>query len=1118
MDLIKTVRGLDQNGPGQNGENLEKLWRCLTASADGQFHAAEESTLRWLLKSMNGTSKDAERMRRWPLTWTILECVFQRIPLFSLAKSLADRRFIAVLQQTLKDISQPASEATATISSKRKRSTPKDFALEELKDQEGCLMAADAVFHALRRLLGRLEAAGAQSSHDKVGAEHIRSLFRMTASEAATMASLWLTTCDLALNSDDQEQVEERETWIETMSSIWDLHLQGDEDASMVSSFIFGPSSIILGKVEGIPRAYTYVIHERLRTRWATSIQQFLHRNLLFPCRELYLNKKNYEATSKALDVTESTIGISAPTLYFLASGAASLLTDGRLRKGNGEWMKHVFKVVEISLREQPDRDELLQVILERAAQLSMPIDTNDLRSICKDYALHEEKTNWQLLADIAMCDPDVFQLTEEGASLLQEVCDRSTASKLQESDAEAISKVTNSIVQGFRTGRDFSSFLKLWFEQLGKVEKQKSKVPSPWLQVGSNKYGDDTFTALIEKELSPQQLVELLEWVGAQKFHARTLCLFLNTIAQGIQSEAYINAVSDKMFGLVSQVTKSSSNLAALKWGVVSKTMSWVAPSRRLEIWDAVKKQLSKIMMDSPLASMETFEAFKCCCQAWISMSPDDEHIDEPFALVEAFTARLATELVTSKALKNLSLSSRLELRLGVEFSEETALESYLNWFLRGSTRLNRLFSQKKEAIPQILQNVLGSSKMENGEVKFVWGSLLDNENNLNDSKVVAELIDRLVNSLEEGGKEKRWPAESSQTWIQNLGGIPTDAFTRLQRERIMALLKKHRASATKRISVEGWKMILSLATKLMSRPTFYDDMSFDDNVEVADAMADLSSSTPTNDGTLSDLIEIFFVMASVTIRQMAEHIEERSLKYFEESRTFIEDCDNAGDLSPFRLTLLKALVAETTKSPNCRSHPKIASLPQDAKTILAKCVLSATGYFLTEKKAFDSHNVVADLRLLAAVDAADVLEDLTEASKLKKSEIRKAEKRSREAVLSGDLRGWKVQTFLRTYFSSLLEEGRPASFPSLEQLPTKLGEPLLRSSVTSVTKSMDPTAQLGYLKDLVEVFVQGHVADGQVMAIQSVVNHLIGKTRSICKHDTILTDCRNLRSDQQE
>ncbi|CAM1505450.1 Fc.00g110870.m01.CDS01 [Cosmosporella sp. VM-42] len=1093
MDLIKTVRGLDQNGPGKSGENLDTLWKCLTASADGQFHAAEESTLRWLLKSMNGSAKEAETMRRWPLTWTILECVFQRIPLFSLAKSLADRRFMAVLQQTLKDISLPTSDASSTSSSKRKRSTTISYALEDLKNQEGCLMTGDTLLHALKRLLGRLEATATQSSHDRIGAEHIRSLFCTSATEAASLASMSLMVCDLALQSDGSDQSEGRETWIETISTTWNLHLQGVDDTIEVSTQLFGPSSSMLSKLEGIPRSHNVSIQENLRAKWTTDIQKFLHRNLIFPSRAVYLSRQQLEPVEKALQVTAADIEVSAPALYFLASGATELLTDGRLRKGNVEWMKQVFKVVEGSLRERKNRDALLQVILERAAKLSMPIDSDDLRTICREYALHEDSTNWRLVADIAACDPDVFQLSEEGANLLKEVCERSTVSGLEESESEAVSRTLEAIVQGFRTGRDFSGFLKLWFEQLCKVEKQKSKTASPWLKVGVNQYGDDSFSTLIEKELSPQQLLDVLAWIESQKSHPRALCLFLNNIAQGVQSEAYAGAVGRRLFDLLSQVSKTSSNLTAFKWGVVSKSLSWVASQERGEIWGAVKKPLSKILTDAPIKSSETFEAFKCCCQAWVSMSPDDDIIEEPVEVVEAFTTRLASELITSTSLADLTLSSRLQLDAEPEFLEEVAFENYLGWFLRGSSRLNRLFSQKKGAIPQVLQNALAAPKGEIREVRAIWGTLLANENNVNDVKVIGDLIDRLINSLEADGKEKRWPEESSRTWIQSLSAVPTDAFTRPQRERIMALMNKHRVKTTKRISIEGWKMILGLSTKLMSRSTFYEAAGFNDNVDVADAMSDLSSSTPTNDNTLSDLIEAFFVMASTTIRQMAEHIEERSLKYFEESRSFVLDCDNAGDLSPFRLTLLKALVVETTRSPNCRSHADLASLPQSAKDILGKCVMSATGYFLTERKAFESHNVVADLRLLAAVHAAEALDDLTEASKLKRSEARKAEKRSYTAMLAGDQRGWKIQTFLRTYFSSFLEETRPTTFPSLESLPLKLRVPLLDSYVVSVTRDMGTAAKMEYLKDLIETFTHGSDADGQVLAIQNVVNQLI-------------------------
>ncbi|KAH7023748.1 Urb2/Npa2 family-domain-containing protein [Ilyonectria destructans] len=1092
-DLIKTVRGLDQSGPGANGENLEKLWKKLVASADGQFHAAEESSLRWLLKSMNGSSKEAETMRRWPLTWTILECVFQRIPLFSLAKSLADRRFIAVLQQTLKDISKPSMDSPSATSAKRKRSVAKGYVLEELKDSEGCLMAGDAVFHALKRLLGRLDSTATQSSHDRIGAEHIRSLFCSTAAEAAALVSLALSLCDVALTGDSSDLAEGRETWVDTLSSIWDLHLQGGNDTLEVATHLFSPSAAIISKLERISKTQDFTIRESLRIKWSKDIQKFMYRNLIRPARALFITRQDFEVVTTILEVSKININVTAPALYFLTSGVTDYLGEGRLRKGNGDWMKRVFKAVETSIRERDDRDNLIQTILGRAAQQTMPVDNDDLRAVCREYALHKDSTNWRLVADISTCDPDVFQLSEDGASLLKEVCERSTAANLIEAEAEAVSRVIGAIVQGFRTGRDFPNFLKLWFQQLCKVEKQKSKSTSPWLLVGANQYGKDDFNALIEKEMSSQQLIGVLKWAETETSHSRALCLFLNSIAQGIRTETYSDAVSNRFFDLVSQVSKSSSNLTALKWGVVSKTLSWVVPADRLEIWKAIKKQLSKILTDAPIASRETFEAFKCCCQAWTSMSPDDEHVDEPTKLVDAFTTRLALELITSSAMEDKDVTSYLEPGAEPGYLEEAALQHYLAWFLRGSSRLNRLLYGSKGAVPKALENTMDVSNGQIGQVQEIWGSLLSNENNLNDAKVIGDLIDRLAKALEEDGKEKRWPAEGSQTWIRALSAIPTDAFTRQQRERIMSLLNKHRANTKKRVPVEGWKLILGLSTKLTGRPTFYEGMRFSDNVEVADAMSDLSSSTSTDDGTLSDLIEAFFSMASATIRQMAEHIEDRSLKYFEESREFISDCDNAGDLSPFRLMLLKALAVEATKSPNFRSHPDLASLPESAKEMLGRCVMTATGYFMTEKKAYEGHNVIADLRLLAAVNAAEALDSLIEVSKLKQSDVRKAEKRSHSAMVAGDIRGWKMQTFLRTYFSSLMEEARPTTFHSLDDLPSKFREPLLTSNVASVTRDMETATKVLYLQDLVAAFVEGSDTNGQASAIQTVVNQLL-------------------------
>ncbi|RGP67803.1 nucleolar pre-ribosomal-associated 2 [Fusarium longipes] len=1091
MDLIKTVRGLDQSGPGEDGKNLEKLWKHLTVSAHSQFHAAEESSLRWLLKSMNGPSKDAETLRRWPLTWTILECVFQRIPLFSLAKSLADRRFIAVLQQALKDISQPTAETPSTPS-KRKRSTTKTFNLDALQDAEGCLMAGDTLFSALKSLLNRLESFATQSSHDKIGAEHIRSLFCTSAADAAALTSLSLKLCDIALASGEEQ--EGRELWIETTASIWDLHLQGNDDMLEVAAHLFSPSMAILDKLEEISGSHQTVVHEPLRTKWISDIEKLMHRNLILPARAAFINRQDLEPITKALNAANNNLDVAAPALYYLASSVTDALSEGRLRKGNIDWTKQIFKIVESSLRDREDRDRLVQVVLERAAEKSMSIDTEDLRSVCREYALREQSTNWRLTAVIARCDPDIFlQRSEEGARLLETVCERSTSQELTPDDVESVSNIIKAIGQVFRTGRVFGDFLKLWFQQLCKVEKQKNKIVSPWLQVGQVQQGHDSFETLIEKEMSVQQLLDVLGWLENEKLHSRALCLFLDSIAQGIRSETYVDAIGSKLFDLVSQVKKSSSALTALKWGVVSKTISWVTPELRSEIWTSVQGQLTKILSESPVESRETYEAFKCCCQAWISMSPDGAHIAEPASLVDAFTTRLSSELLSSKSLKGKDLSVFLQRGSSPAFLEEAAAEHYLAWFLRDCSRLTRFVYGTKATLPQALENALSLPSSEVTQLRDIWACLLENENSMNSAKVAGNLIDRLINLVEKDGKEKRWPAEGSQTWIKSLNSVHTDAFSRPQRERVMTLLHAHQSKTTKRVSIEGWRYVLALSTKLMGRATFYEGMQFSHLAEVADAMSDLSSSTPTQDGTLTDLIEAYYAMAAATIRQMTEHVDERSVKYLNESRSFISDCEDTEDLSPFRLTLLKALITEILKSSNCSSHSELSSLPDAAKNALGKSVVAATGYFLTEKKAFESHNVIADLRLFAAVDAAESLDSLPGAAKLKQSDVRKAEKRCHAAMASGDLRGWKLETFLRTFFTPLLEQPRPTTFYSLSQVSQKLREPFFKSNVVSIIKTMDTSAKMEYLRDLIRAFVQGSNTDGQASAIHTVVNQLL-------------------------
>ncbi|PHH87774.1 hypothetical protein CDD83_8429 [Cordyceps sp. RAO-2017] len=379
LDLIKTVRGLDQTGPGANGENLQRLWSLLTSIYDTGYHAAEETTLRWLLKSMNGPSPSAEIVRRYPLTWTILACVVQRIPLFSLAKSLADRKFIAVLQQTLKDISKPTTAHGSPASPKRKRHPTVGYDLTDLQARHGCLETAREVFKTLQTLLARLEINGTDFTRDKIGAEHIKSRFGTSAAEATRIAAPALAVCAM-LASDSSDNPEGSESWIATVSTIWDLHLQAADDAIEVATHLFTPSATILARIGSFPTDFQVETPEPLKGRWRADLEAFMHRNLIFPGKATFMGNRTFEAFDRALEISKSIIQLSASALYFLSAGGSNRIAKGEMRKDTVEWLKQMFKAVELMIRERPDRSILMQRILEQAIQQSKPVDVDDLR------------------------------------------------------------------------------------------------------------------------------------------------------------------------------------------------------------------------------------------------------------------------------------------------------------------------------------------------------------------------------------------------------------------------------------------------------------------------------------------------------------------------------------------------------------------------------------------------------------------------------------------------------------------------------------------------------------------------------------------------------------------
>ncbi|KAF4121156.1 nucleolar pre-ribosomal-associated protein 2 [Geosmithia morbida] len=1099
-DLIKTVRGLDQNGPGQDGANLDRLWTFLTASSDSQFHAAEESSLRWLLKSMNGSTPAAETLRRYPLTWRLMACVFQRIPLFSLAKSLADRRFIAVLQQSLKDVSAPVSESRqARASSKRKRAHI-SFSLEDLRSADGCAEGIKAVFEALSCLMRRTEGMTNVSARDRIGAEHLKSLFGGPAGEATAIVAPLLRMCHTVLTVENTEELDGCEDWIEIIALTWDLHLQGNDDVYEVAQNLLDPAAVVLGDVEESTKGDQTSAQRSLTSRWRTDLTNFLHRILILPSRSIFLNHQNDKAIVTALDGSEKHLAVAAPAIYALASSATEALVLRGVRKGNAEWMKKVFETIDSSLGEREDRSAIMKTILRKCRELAMPVDTGHLRSVCKRYALHDGETDWDLVANLAQCDPDVFQGDDDGAGLLKEVCRRSLHVQDSNQAREALSDVISAIMRGFRTARDFPAFLRLWFRQLSELTGGRSKLASRWMLVGQETSPSNLSELSIEQHLSTRQLTEILGWAEAQEADPKTLCLWLNGISCGLNGNEYKDAAYSKLSDIILKISKSTSDITALKWRVVARTFSWAPATKRSDIWGAVRGTLAKILKKTPVNSAETYEAFKCCTRIWVSSSPDGEQVSEASDIVEKFTVRLAQEIISS-GIPDDRLSSYLESRSEPSFDKDAAFQQYLVWYMRGSTRLNRLYFEKKAQILPTVQDAVSDAKAKPQRLELLWTSLLDNEHCINKAKLAEDVITRAIDALVASKKsEKQWPGELGQLWIRLLSRLPLDAVTRPQRERIMdTLLGGFTLEKSQDMSLEGWRLVLSIAAKLMTRPTFFTGLNFGQLAGIADAISTSPATLSSDEDILEELIGRYSTLASATIRQMVIHMEERSAAYFEEASKFAsrykaKDVDSR-TVTPLYLTLLKEVVTEVTKSPNAQSHKLLKSLCLDARTALEALIAAVVKDWTGDKKLMSKPTAEANLRLSAAVDASDLPLELPGLRELGSSGIRRLEKRSLEAMRSGHLRGWKLQTFLQGHMSQKLDSPRQASFPSLKDLGGKSRERHLKEYIDAVVSSSDGSVLTQYLEVLINEYNGGCGTDGQLMAIGYIIDHLIRK-----------------------
>ncbi|CAK7231463.1 hypothetical protein SBRCBS47491_007938 [Sporothrix bragantina] len=1211
--LLKVARSLDQSGPETVVSKLQRLWDALAATSAstaatttsstpaanpeaGRFHASEEVALRWLLKNMHAAasgpaSPEVETLRRWPLTWRILACIFGRIPLFSLAKSLADRRFVAVLQQTAKDLATPiASVSDDQSSRKRKRWQDAQFDLTSLREPQHCVTSAAALFEALRVLLARLDdshdgkPAFLCSPFDHMGAEHIKSFFSVPASDANILLEPLIKTCRLALSKDsifdarnDTDancsgksnlplSLDGQASWISTFATLWDLRLQGPNDVFDVSSRLASDGLAMLGCLLNISpvslSAPTSQLDPELQRRWSIGLGRFFTNNLVLPARSLFLNNKDVSAISMATSNATAKADADgyiarASSFLYLALKAPRLLSgSGATSKGSESWLATVFETIREPLMStnnisEKAKNNALARLLDMAAENNMAPSTDSLEQVCEKLAIRDDdsETDWELLASVARCNADVFLLSEKGENLLKRVLQKlnspgtMAASTL---DTDFATSFLISLAHGFAKNRDVAGFITHWYTGIGALGHDLTRSPRGYQAAWLAEDLRAAVAATLQSSVTEGQLLSMIAQVeqgisdsvsssgnGKENDTSRSVAqlVIFDALSASIHSEALEDAVQTKMVDSVLGLDLSSklpSNILAIRWRLIRRTLAWVGFSEAECIWAAVKAPLESLSVGSTTKKQSTmldenmFEAFIACFSIWMALKfggqTEQDARETTWAFFKGFQGELLsqvnggtslqTELLKEVARQTAASDKTSTACNGVFDTQTSATATYLTWMLCGSSRfIDEMVKSSKEPshfLETLLswQSHLGAGKgatiAENSLSTLVFGNVTALQN----QKITSSIAESQVKRLEDAADNKNAQLQSAANALLQM---PTHLLSRTQRERIVTTLLPTRPKMSETsafLSVRDYVLVLDLLTKV-TRDRAFGDVDFDRLVYLGETVqATAVSEFPES---ALGIFDRFQQVAKAVIKSSASKTDCAISKSIPLDIQLV--------LYAAKLSTLKDFSSSTTEA------TQLAETKEKLAPIVVKQLLA----HIDSKEDVDMSGTADDngsttnnlpLQLLLAFNAAmadDLQPQLVQQKKFG-SLIKKAKKEAGTLCAGQQKIGWKWKAFIARYTRG--QESRPSrdvlfqglflndntvvsNETAMTAASVLLDSDLLRDYLAGETAGYDQEALLDYIEEVINALDAKGQEDastvGQLLAIQYLLGRLL-------------------------
>lgn len=666
--LLKLTSTLDQGSSGQMSQKLEELWHALTGCVSGSSHATEKVILRWLLKAMNGPSPDAETLRRYPLTWAIMGCVFARTPLFSLAKALADRRFVTVLQQTARDLSTPCGpEAGAAArpfttpkdSLKRKRSPMAPFDLDTLRHPRGCLESAESLFAALDVLLSRVAPKDASPpASERAGAEHIKALFRAPAAEAIAILLPLLAICSLAIkNQGAVDAFDGQQSWIRTAAGLWELRLHKTSDALEFAIHASGACCLMLAELpDGGSSSLSPGLSREIGVAWAIDLKRLMVRNFTMPARSEFLNQKRTEVIGTPVGLHSLQAAVLSPVIFLLVLETPRVIGGTSTNRDNKEWLEAVFDLLEAPLRslDPVERNAVVKQLLRMALAHGCTPALASLQSICGHYAIGNEGVDWTLVSVLAECDADVFLASEQGRNLLSEIMRRAPHSSISDGgDQDSLCSMMLSLASASVRAREFPRFIKQWFDNLTECFTAPTSLETSlgnifWFDVRVT----SAVSGFIQQALTTKQLIGLINDLAESKSPPAPAArvIVFDAICQGITAEDFIDAAAQALFEMVwtDPIPFNMGVASAAQWRIASKAFTWGLVTREDGLGRRVVKALEKVLGKKCARTSDpaSFDAFRCAAAAWSSSYVGEGSTANPESVIPLFLDRLSLEL----------------------------------------------------------------------------------------------------------------------------------------------------------------------------------------------------------------------------------------------------------------------------------------------------------------------------------------------------------------------------------------------------------------------------------------------------------------------------------------